>query len=87
MALELETEGIRVNLVASEFSHARMDTPANRTAVANAVAYLAAAEAGVTGQTLLLDGQAALRMSESRRPASPFPQARPAPETFNPTRR
>ncbi len=70
MALELEPEGIRVNLVAGEFIGGRQDTPANRAAIARAVAYLAAPDSGVTGQILLIDGHSALRMGEARPPRS-----------------
>jgi NAD(P)-dependent dehydrogenase (short-subunit alcohol dehydrogenase family) len=66
MALELESEQIRVNLVAAPFIGDPQDTPAQRGAVLRAAAYLAAADSGLTGQALLLDGQAALRMGEAR---------------------
>lgn len=68
MALELQAEGIFVNLVASEFAHERQDTPRNREAVAHAVSMLAAPHNGVTGQCVVVDGLASLRMSEARRP-------------------
>ncbi len=68
MALELQPEGLCVNLVASEFTHDRQDTPANRAAVAHAVSLLAAPGAGITGQCVVVDGLAGLRMSESRQP-------------------
>lgn len=68
MALELEPEGFCVNLVASEFSHERRDTPRNRQAVAQAVSLLAAPDAGITGQCIVIDGLASLRMSEARKP-------------------
>lgn len=68
MALELQPEGFSVNLVASEFTHERQDTPRNREAVAHAVSMLAAPHGGITGQCLVIDGLASLRMSEARRP-------------------
>ena len=68
MALELEPEGLYVNLVAGEFSHDRKDTPQNRQAVAHAVSMLAAPDAGITGQCMVIDGLVSLRLSEARRP-------------------
>lgn len=68
MALELQPEGIFVNLVASDFEHERQDTPRNREAVAHAVSLFAAPHSGITGQCLVIDGLASLRMSEARRP-------------------
>lgn len=68
MALELQPEGFTVNLVASEFNHERQDTPRNREAVAHAVSMLAAPHNSITGQCLVIDGLASLRMSEARRP-------------------
>ncbi|MFI8616155.1 SDR family NAD(P)-dependent oxidoreductase [Acidovorax sp. NPDC077693] len=68
MALELQPEGLCVNLVASEFSNERQDTPGNREAVAHAVSMLAAPHNGITGQCIVVDGLASLRLSESRRP-------------------
>lgn len=68
MALELQPDGLGVNLVASEFSGGRHDTPQQRAAVAHAVAMLCARGHGITGQCLVIDDLAALRMSESRRP-------------------
>ncbi|WP_159590351.1 SDR family NAD(P)-dependent oxidoreductase [Hydrogenophaga sp. BPS33] len=68
MALELQPEGFFVNLVASEFEHERQDTPHNREAVAHAVGMLASPHNRITGQCLVIDGLASLRMSEARRP-------------------
>ncbi|WP_423460322.1 SDR family NAD(P)-dependent oxidoreductase [Ottowia sp. VDI28] len=68
MALELEPEGICVNIVGGEFEHERQDTPRNRQAVAHAVSSFAAAGAGITGQCVVVDGLTSLRMNESRRP-------------------
>ncbi len=68
MALELQSEGFTVNLVASEFNHERQDTPRNREAVAHAVSMLASPHNSITGQCLVIDGLASLRMSEARRP-------------------
>ncbi|KRB98764.1 hypothetical protein ASE11_10475 [Hydrogenophaga sp. Root209] len=68
MALELQPEGFFVNLVASEFTHERQDTQRNREAVAHAVSMLVAPHNGITGQCLVIDGLASLRMSEARRP-------------------
>lgn len=68
MALELQAEGLCVNLVACEFDNERQDTPHNRAAVAHAVSMFAAAHNGSTGQCLVVDGLASLRMSEARRP-------------------
>ena len=75
MALELEGEGIRVNLIATGFVGERTDTAQRRAAVAHAVSFFAAAEGGASGETLLLDGHAGLRMAESRRPRQPAIQA------------
>lgn len=68
MALELQPDGIFVNMVATEFTHDRQDTPQNREAVAHAVSMLAAAHGGITGQCMVIDGLASLRMGEARRP-------------------
>ncbi|MGJ7609653.1 MULTISPECIES: SDR family oxidoreductase [unclassified Variovorax] len=68
MALELQPEGLCVNLVASEFTAERQDTPRNREAVAHAVSMLAAPNNGITGQCLVIDGLASMRLSEARRP-------------------
>ncbi len=66
MALELQPEGYYVNMVASEFIEGRQDSPQNREAVAHAVSMLAAPQSGITGQCLVIDGLASLRMSEAR---------------------
>lgn len=79
MALELAPEGIRVNMVAAEFVHDRGDTPALRAGVAHAVEFLCAPELGISGETLLVDSQAALRMSESRNAADSPITAAPVP--------
>lgn len=71
MALELAPDGIRVNMVAAEFVGDRADTPALRAGIAHAVEFLCAPELGISGETLLIDGQAALRMSESRNAGDP----------------
>lgn len=68
MALELQAEGISVNLVAAEFAHERQDSPENRAAVAHAVSLFAHPSNRITGQHLVIDGLGALRMSEARRP-------------------
>ena len=68
MALELAADGIRVNMVAAEFVHDRGDTPGLRAGIAHAVEFLCAPELGLSGETLLIDGNAALRMSEARNP-------------------
>lgn len=70
MALELQAEGISVNLVAAEFAHERQDSPENRSAVAHAVSLFAAPGNRITGQHLVVDGLSSLRMSEARRPRS-----------------
>lgn len=70
MALELQAEGISVNLVAAEFAHERQDNPENRSAVAHAVSLFAAPGNRITGQHLIVDGLSSLRMSEARRPRS-----------------
>ena len=68
LALELAPQGIRVNLVAADFVEAdTTGTPAS-PAIARAVSYLGDADTGVSGETLLMDGNAGLRMSESRKP-------------------
>ncbi|MDD0838216.1 SDR family oxidoreductase [Curvibacter sp. HBC61] len=67
MALELQAEGISVNLVAAEFAHERQDSPENRGAVAHAVSLFAAPTNRITGQHLVIDGLSSLRMSEARR--------------------
>jgi NAD(P)-dependent dehydrogenase (short-subunit alcohol dehydrogenase family) len=68
MALELAADGIRVNMVAAEFAQDRGDTPRLRAGIAHAVEFLCAPELGLSGETLLIDGNAALRMSEARNP-------------------
>lgn len=68
MALELQSEGLCVNLVASEFTAERQDTPRNREAVAHAVSMLAAPNNGITGQCVVVDGLTSMRLSEARRP-------------------
>lgn len=68
MALELQSEGFTVNLVASEFNHERQDTPRNREAVAHAVSMFASPHNSITGQCLVIDGLASLRLSEARPP-------------------
>lgn len=79
MALELAADGIRVNTVATEFVHDRGDTPDLRAAVAHTVEFLCAPALGMSGQTLLVDGQAALRMSESRNQSPSRQSLPPAP--------
>jgi NAD(P)-dependent dehydrogenase (short-subunit alcohol dehydrogenase family) len=66
MAMELAQEGIRVNMVAADFAHDRGDTPTLRAAISHAVEFLCAAELGISGETLLIDGNASLRMGEAR---------------------
>lgn len=75
MALELQPEGFCVNLVASEFHAERQDTPRNRAAVAHAVSMFASPLNAITGQCLVVDGLASLRMSEARRPYASQPSA------------
>ena len=81
MALELAPDGIRVNMVAAEFVGDRGDTPTLRAGIAHAVEFLCAPELGITGETLLIDGQAALRMSESRNAGDPPMPASPVSGT------
>jgi NAD(P)-dependent dehydrogenase (short-subunit alcohol dehydrogenase family) len=70
LALELAPAGIRVNLVAGDFVDAgAVETP-DSEAIAHAVLFFADPHCGVSGESMLLDGNAALRMSESRRPAN-----------------
>lgn len=71
MALELAEKGIAVNAVAAEFTETGQSSPELRYSVAEAVSYLASAEAGVSGNTLLIDGCRSLRMPESRRQFHP----------------
>ena len=66
MALELTPEGIRVNMVAADFALDRGDTPTLRAAITHAVEFLCSAELGISGETLLIDGNASLRMGEAR---------------------
>ncbi|MEZ5636812.1 MAG: SDR family oxidoreductase [Burkholderiaceae bacterium] len=68
LALELAPQGIRVNMVAADF--VERDTPGTpaSAAIARAVSYLGDADTGVSGETLLMDGNTGLRMSESRKP-------------------
>lgn len=75
MALELQPEGISVNIVGGEFEHEPQDTPRNREAVARAVSGFAAPGGGISGQCMVVDGLTSLRMSESRRPRTVRPQA------------
>ncbi|MFM9927620.1 SDR family oxidoreductase [Variovorax sp. H27-G14] len=82
MALELQPEGHCVNLVASEFSHERQDTPRNREAVTHAVSMLAAPRCGITGQCMVIDGLASMRMSEARRPPMAASPVQPVPPTL-----
>lgn len=78
MALELAPEGIRVNLVAAAFTGDRVDTADLRASVARTVSFLCAAGPGLSGETLLVDGLAALRMTEAR---APGPDKTPPPST------
>lgn len=66
MALELTPEGIRINMVAADFALDRGDTPTLRAAITHAVEFLCSAQLGVSGETLLIDGNASLRMGEAR---------------------
>ena len=68
MSLELEADGITVNMIAAEFTGARTDTPKNRAAIVNAASFFASEGVGVSGETMVIDGHAALRMGEARAP-------------------
>lgn len=68
MALEFAGRGVRVNVVAPDYAGASWDSPAARTEIADAVAWLGGPEsAAISGETLLVDRGRSLRMSESAR--------------------
>jgi|GEM_PF-6942282 len=67
MALEFAGENIKVNVVAPDFIDSKWDVPAARQQVADTVSFLARADIGVNGETILVDGGRTLRMAESRR--------------------
>jgi 3-oxoacyl-[acyl-carrier protein] reductase len=68
MALELEAQGIAVNVVAPDFVGEAWDTPAARTELAAIVVFLLGSGGLLlTGQTLLLDQARSLRMTEAAR--------------------
>lgn len=67
LSLELTERDITVNTVAPDFVGSKWDQTNARTKVANAVAFFAAPNNGVSGETLLVDDGRSLRMTESRR--------------------
>ena len=68
LALELGERGIRVNVLAPDFTGERWDTPAAREEIAGAVAWLAGPDsAAMSGETLLLDRGRTLRMGQAAR--------------------
>lgn len=68
MALELAPRGLRVNCVATARPGDRWDTPAARADIAATVAWLSGAESGqLSGQTILADRGASLKMTQAAR--------------------
>ena len=66
MALEFESQDVRVNTLAADFVGEAWDTPAARAALADAVVFLAGPGSKLlSGETLLLDQARSLRMTES----------------------
>jgi NAD(P)-dependent dehydrogenase (short-subunit alcohol dehydrogenase family) len=70
MALELDSNEIRVNTLATDFVGSAWDTPAARESVAAAVSFLVNSDSeSVSGETILLDRAGSLRMRQSARRA------------------
>lgn len=68
LALEFAGRGVRVNVLAPDYTEAGWDTPAARVELAGAVAWLGGADSlAVSGETILLDRGRTLRMNESAR--------------------
>lgn len=68
MAIELAPRGIRVNCVATGSPGEAWDTPAARADIAATAAWLAGPQSGqVTGETILADRGASLRMAQAAR--------------------
>ena len=68
LALELAPEGIRINLVAASFEGESPDAAQAARALARTVVFLSDPDLGLSGETLLQDDNAGLRMGESRQP-------------------